>query len=102
MEAKTVEQKEQVTSEVIEKATPAKKEKDKRPKYLVNARWEHPHFAGIPMPRGVSFYGFVTFTVRFSKYPTANQLKKLALAKGAEDRGLTIESISVVPASYKV
>lgn len=70
--------------------------------FLVNLRYEHPPFGGLPMPKGVCFYGFHTLktTRKDGKMPTEKQLLALAIQAKVPKLGLTVESISEVPEKW--
>ncbi len=89
-----------IVSEVVGESTPA------LPRiFIVNVRWELPAFGGIPMPPGVCFYGFKTFWYT-EIAPGAGvreaAVKAQAIAMGAGERGLTVESISLLPVGWEI
>ncbi len=65
--------------------------------FLVNMRYELPAMGGLPMMPGTCLYKFLTFTLT-EEGPGIGIPEELAKAKaielGAEDRGLTVESLS--------
>lgn len=65
--------------------------------FLVNMRYELPAMGGLPMMPGTCLYKFLTFTMT-EEGPDIGIPEELAKAKaielGAEDRGLTVESLS--------
>ncbi len=65
--------------------------------FLVNMRYELPPMGGLPMMPGTCLYKFLTFTLT-EEGPGIGIPEELAKAKaielGAEDRGLTVESLS--------
>lgn len=73
--------------------------------FIINVRWEYPSFGGIPMPPGICFYGFNTFWYT-EEWPGAGvseaALKARALAMGALESGLTVESISELPTGWEI
>lgn len=73
--------------------------------FIVNVRWELPAFGGIPMPPGVCFYGFKTFwytEVAPGAGVSEAAVKAQAIAMGAGERGLTVESVSLLPAGWEI
>jgi hypothetical protein len=76
----------------------------KKRRYLVNARYDHPPFGGIPMPAGRVFYGFATVKVTESKSGAGiNEKQALAAVKKnikEEVANLVIESVSVLPENW--
>lgn len=73
--------------------------------FIVNVRWEYPAFGGIPMPPGVCFYGFKTFwytEIAPGAGVSEAAVKAQAMAMGAGERGLTVESISLLPIGWEI
>lgn len=65
--------------------------------FLINMRYELPAMGGLPMMPGTCLYKFLTFTLT-EEGPGIGIPEEIAKAKaielGAEDRGLTVESLS--------
>lgn len=71
--------------------------------YLVNARYNYPHFGGLPFPPGLSIHGFVTFKMKETapgKGITEKRAKEFAIKHGALEAGLTIEGLSLLPVGW--
>ena len=60
--------------------------------YKVWARYDLPAFGNMPTPVGVKFSGWVEFTVEVVDYQDLRneELKRLALVKGARKEGLSV------------
>ncbi|MEM1215579.1 MAG: hypothetical protein AAGJ82_07840 [Bacteroidota bacterium] len=86
------------------KPTPKKKPARKPRTFLVNGRYEHPPFGGIPMPPGVAFYGFATVKCVEGKFNAgiteSDALKALIQVTGADVLNLTVEGVSILPAKW--
>lgn len=88
----STEQIENIAVRVLQEARPAECRV-----FLVNIRYELPAMGGLPLMPGTCLYKFLTFTLT-EEGPGLGIPEELAKAKaielGAEDRGLTVESLS--------
>lgn len=97
-EAKVIE----LATKIVQDALPAEEPQSPR-NFLYNVRWEHPAFGGFPMPQGICWYGFLTFSLTEQEYGAgipAEEVLSTAKALGADEKGLTIEGISVIPGNF--
>ena len=100
---KSIEEAEETIKGIMEKVVKNLIEKlgSKSPRvFLINVRWEHPHFGGFPMPVGTCWYGFKTFRMTEPEFGVGipeEEILERALEEGAQEKGLTIEGVSVFP-----